>query len=178
MPTDIEPMLATLIDSPPQDDWFFETKWDGVRALAYLQPGQARMISRNKKELGFRYPELAGLPGWVGAEQAILDGEIVVLEDGGRSNFQRLQARIGLQDPAEIERLAAAYPVTYVVFDVLYHDGFDLRRCELADRKSLLRRLLKPGPALALSEHQVGHGDGAFEAAAAAGQEGIVAKRP
>jgi len=178
MPAEIEPMLATLVDAPPPEEWFFETKWDGVRAVCYLEGGRARLMSRNRKELGLRYPELDGLPSWVAARSAILDGEIVVLEDGGRSNFQRLQARIGLQDPAEIKRLAAENPVTYVVFDLLYYDGFDLRLCALADRKAQLRQVLTPRPVLAFSEHSVGQGDQAFQAAQAAGQEGIVAKRP
>ena len=178
LPEHVAPMLATLVNAPPEGDWLFETKWDGVRALAYLDGGALRLMSRNDKELGFRYPELAGLPGWVRARQAILDGEIVFLEEDGRSNFQRLQARIGLQDPAEIRRLTAGHPITYVVFDLLYLDGFDLRPAALADRKALLRERAQLGPALAYSEHMVGEGERAFAEARAAGQEGIVAKRP
>jgi bifunctional non-homologous end joining protein LigD len=139
--------------------------------------GQVRLMSRNDKELGFRYPELAGLRQWVRAGQAILDGEIVVLDDDGRSDFQRLQARLGLPDAEAIERLAAQHPVTYIVFDLLYYDGFDLRAGELIRRKTLLRAIIQPGAALRYSEHVVGDGEKAFREAQSSGLEGIIAKQ-
>lgn len=124
MPDKIEPMLATLVDEPFDDPhWLFETKWDGVRALAYIQNGKARFVSRREKEMGFRYPELNDIAKAVDAQEAILDGEIVAFDDEGRSSFQRLQARVGLQDEAAIRQMAKGQPVVYCVFDLLYCDG-------------------------------------------------------
>ncbi len=177
MPEHVDAMLATLVDKPFTDPgWLFETKWDGVRALAYLSGGSVRLISRNDKDMTARYPELAGLAKAVKGD-AILDGEIVALDEAGRSNFQLLQARVGLQEAADIERMAAKTPVVYEAFDLLYADGFDLRPGALADRKALLEARLKPGRAVQVSAHRVGEGEKAFREAQARGLEGIIAKR-
>src|SRR5262249_2721836 len=94
MPSAVEPMQATLVDKPfSKDEWLFETKWDGVRAICFIDGGKTRIVSRNQMEIGFRYPELGGLYQFVDARQAVLDGEIVCLDDKGVSNFQDLQAR-------------------------------------------------------------------------------------
>ena len=123
-----------------------------------------------------RYPELAGLAQAVTAP-AILDGEIIALDADGRSNFQLLQARVGLQDAGEIKRLAAKQPVSFRVFDLLYYDGFDLRPGALVDRQALLAAVLTPSDAGRLSEHITGDGLAAFQAAQAQRLEGIIAKR-
>jgi bifunctional non-homologous end joining protein LigD len=174
----IAPMLATLVDRPFDDpDWLFETKWDGVRALAYLDQGQVRLLSRNEKDMSPRYPELAGLPKAVRARQALLDGEIVILDDGGRSSFQPLQARVGLQDTAEIGRLARTQPVVLVAFDLLYLDGRDLRAVPLLQRKARLQEILSESERVRLSPHVVANGQKAFDRVAAQGYEGLIAKR-
>ncbi len=174
----IPPMLATLVDRPFSDpDWLFETKWDGVRALAYLDGGHVRFVSRNDKDMSARYPELAGLAKAVRAQQAVLDGEIVALDEAGRSSFQRLQARVGLQDKNEIARLARSQPVVYYVFDLLYHDGHDLRALPLLERKARLEEIVQPGQRVRLSPHVLEEGNAAFEKAQARGLEGLIAKR-
>jgi bifunctional non-homologous end joining protein LigD len=174
----IQPMLATLVDRPFSDaDWLFETKWDGVRALAYLDGGRVRFVSRNDKDMSARYPELAGLAKAVRAQQAVLDGEIVALDEEGRSSFQRLQARVGLQDKSEIERLARSQPVVFYAFDVLYHDGHDLRALPLLERKARLEEIVQPGQRVRLSPHVREDGHAAFEKAQAQSLEGLIAKR-
>src|SRR6267143_3247066 len=92
MPTVIHPMLATLVDEPFSDpDWIFETKWDGFRSVCFLRNGKARFVSRNQLDMTPQYPELAKIGALVKAEQAILDGEIVALDEHGMPRFQLLQ---------------------------------------------------------------------------------------
>src|SRR5215813_4840188 len=108
MPTTVRPMLATLVDNPFSDpNWLFETKWDGVRAICFVRKGHARFVSRNQLEMTGQYPELAGIPASLKAREAILDGEIVALDEHGVSRFQLLQPRLGRKNPQEIKRLAA-----------------------------------------------------------------------
>jgi len=177
MPQRVSPMLATLVDSPFDDpSWMFETKWDGVRALCYLKGQQIRLITRNDKEVLFRYPELARMHESLKAKEAILDGEIVTFDKHGRSVFQWLQSRIGLVHSADIEVLAREHPAVYCVFDLIYCDGFDLRQCPLISRKELLSEVLTPGPHIALSQHSIGNGTKRFKEASNKHWEGIIAK--
>ena len=95
MPARIRPMLGTLVDEPFDDpDWLFELKWDGYRALCYLDNGQVRLESRNGLDLAERYPDLADIPQKVKAEQAVIDGELVALDQAGRARFQLLQTAL------------------------------------------------------------------------------------
>jgi bifunctional non-homologous end joining protein LigD len=177
MPGNIKPMLATLVDRPFSDqDWLFETKWDGVRVLVYRQGGKIKMITRNGKEVAFRYPELAGIAGSIGAKEFVLDGEIVTFDEKGRSVFQWLQSRIGLKGKSDIAQQAREHPVVYCVFDLLYCDGYDLRRSPLASRKEQLAGLLRPSDHIRLSEHIVGEGEKRFREAQKARLEGLIAK--
>ena len=96
MPDLIHPMLATLVDKPfSNPDWLFETKWDGIRAVCFIKNGKARFVSRNQNNLTAQYPELANIAAYVDAREAILDGEIVALDEKGISRFQLLQPRMG-----------------------------------------------------------------------------------
>ena len=98
MPTTIHPMLATPVDEPfDGPDWLFEIKWDGYRAIAFIDQGKLRLISRNQNELTQRYPELKDLPKFVKAKTAILDGEVVALDDQGRASFSLMQQRTGFR---------------------------------------------------------------------------------
>jgi bifunctional non-homologous end joining protein LigD len=177
MPAVVEPMKATLVDKPfSHEEWLFETKWDGVRALCFINGGTTRLVSRNQIEIGFRYPELASLSKSMDARQAILDGEIVCLNDKGISSFQSLQGRIGQEDRKEIARLAESHPVTFMVFDLLYHDGLDLTSAELIHRKAFLAELTETNGRLRCSEHVLRDGVGLYKRARQAGLEGIMAK--
>jgi bifunctional non-homologous end joining protein LigD len=176
MPSRVEPMLATLIDKPFSDpDWLFEIKWDGVRALALLRDGKLTLRARSENDITRAYPELATLPDAVHARRAILDGEIVALDERGHSNFERLQQRMHVRAPSS--RLVSDVPVTYYVFDLLYCDGYDLRDAPLLARKELLRRLLRPSGAVRFSDHQMEKGRELFALARENALEGIIGKR-
>jgi bifunctional non-homologous end joining protein LigD len=178
MPVAIKPMLATLVDKPFSDPkWLFETKWDGVRAVCFLKNGKARFISRNQLEMTGQYPELASIAASINATNAILDGEIVALDEHGVSRFQLLQRRLGRKDAGEIGRLASTTRLAYYVFDVLHLDGIDLTTCSLLERKALLETILKPSKNVRYSDHIIGAGEKLFEVIAKVPLEGMIAKR-
>lgn len=178
MPIAIKPMLATLVDKPFSDPkWLFETKWDGVRAVCFIKNGKARFVSRNQLEMTGQYPELANIAASVRATNAILDGEIVALDEHGISRFQLLQRRLGRKNAGEIGRLASTTRLAYYVFDVLYHDGLDLTPCSLLNRKTVLESILQPSKNVLYSDHIIGEGEKLYEAIAKVPLEGIIAKR-
>ena len=170
-------MLARTAITPPSGDaWAFEIKWDGVRALAYLDDG-LRLESRRGEDITRRYPELAALADSLDGHRAILDGEIVAFEDGQRPSFQRLQARMGLTSDPVIQRRAAEIAVTFVAFDLLYLD--DRLTCEMPyeQRRELLAGLGVDGPCWQSPSHHLGDGSALLEATRQRDLEGIVAKR-
>ena len=178
MPAVIKPMLATLVDKPfSNPEWLFETKWDGVRAVCFINKGKARFVSRNQIEMTAQYPELAHIAKNVRASVAILDGEIVALDASGVSRFQLLQRRLGRKNASEIGRLAATTRIAFYVFDLLYLEGFDLMGCKLGDRKQTLERILKPSTQIRYSDHIIGEGEKLFAEVAKVPLEGMIAKR-
>ena len=178
MPSAITPMLASLADRPPGGEkWFYEIKWDGVRAVCFIENGRVRILSRNGNRTEQQYPELTVLPHFVSAETAILDGEIAVLGDQGRSGFSLIQPRIGVTDPNTIAHLARQTPATLFLFDLLYLNGFDLRAVPLVERKRTLEAILKPGERFRYSQSFAAKGEEMLEAARQAGLEGVIAKR-
>ncbi|MFQ5724214.1 MAG: DNA ligase D [Terriglobia bacterium] len=175
LPARLAPMLATLVDKPFSDpDWIYEIKWDGVRALAWVRDGKVEWRSRTGRTITGQYPELSVLPERILAKQALLDGEIVVLDEQGRSDFERLQSRMNVQRPAPALRQQA--PVVCYLFDLLYCDGYDLRSVPLVERKRLLRRRLDPRDPFRYSDHQPEQGRELFALAREQGLEGIVGK--
>ena len=175
-PIGIRPALANLSEKPfSSDDWQFEIKWDGIRAIARIKNGSAQLFSRTNRDISAEYPEFADLAKHVRSRDAILDGEVVVLDAEGRSDFQRLQSRFGVQNPAAKQR--SDFPVTFFFFDVLYCDGFDVRRAPLFERKQLLERILITSERVRISEHVVGNGLELFNEARRKGLEGLIAKR-
>ena len=175
----IEPMLAIIGKGTPpaSDDWLFEVKWDGVRAIAYIDHGDLRLVSRNGRAIERQYPELSILPHQVKAHTAILDGEIAALDDRGLPSFEMLQRRITVGDPATIAALARNNPVVFFAFDLLYLDGRDLRGTPLIERKRLLKQVLLANDLVRYSDEFAGHGPELLAAAKAQGLEGIVGKR-
>ena len=179
MPHDISPMLAELGKGKPPagEDWLYEIKWDGVRAICYIDSGRLRMASRRGNSIERQYPELSILPHHVNASTAILDGEIAALDERGIPSFELLQRRITVAEASSIATLARKHPVTFFAFDLLYLDGFDLRGVPLIERKRWLKEVLKPGDRVSYSEHFAGNGEALLAAAKAQGLEGIVGKR-
>ena len=179
MPHAIRPMLATLVDQPfDSDDWLYEIKWDGYRAVAFLDGKSVRLVSRNQNDLTAAYPELHDIPQQVKASKAILDGEIVALDEQGRPSFSLMQQRTGVGEGGRrIRRTRDDVPVIYYVFDLLYLDGYDVMQTDLELRKQLLASIVTPSEIIRVSDHYVGQGTMLFEAAAQRGLEGIVAKR-
>lgn len=178
MPTRIKPMLAVLVEEPfSSPDWYYEVKLDGVRAIAFIDKGSLRLISRNQKELTAQFPELKEVVNQIKAKQAILDGEIVTYDERGRTSFQKLQKRLGVTDKAALASLKQEVPVSYVVFDLLYVDGQDLRDEPLFKRRQLLARTVQPGNGLQIADYIAGHGTELFNLAKEKGFEGIIAKQ-
>jgi bifunctional non-homologous end joining protein LigD len=183
MPTVIHPMLATstpkAFDNP---DWLFEIKWDGYRAAAFIEEGHVRLVSRTQNDLTAQFVELGRLPQFVKAQRAILDGEIVALDDKGLPSFSLMQQRTGFQPgKRRLPRLGylpgQGASVVYYAFDLLYLDGFDLRRVTLEQRKQLLQERIVAGDVAHFSDHYFEKGLDLFEAAKQRELEGIVAKK-
>jgi len=178
MPPTIHPMLATSIDKPFDDaDWLFEIKWDGYRAVAFIDDGQVRLVSRNQNDLSAQFPELAALPQFVKARHAILDGEIVALDDEGRPSFSLMQQRTGFRPGKPRLGRREGVAVIYYAFDLIYLDEFDLRRVPLERRKELLREHVTDSEVVRFSDHYAEQGLALFQAAQQKGLEGIVAKK-
>ena len=175
----IPPMLATSADTPFDSPAFtFEAKWDGVRTLAFVDGGLVRLQTRNLLDCTKQYPEVDALAGALtGAYHAIVDGEIVALDEKGVPSFQRLQPRMHQRDEAAVRRLRKSTPVVYEAFDLLYQDGEDLRSLPLRERRRRLEAALTPMGPIRLSEGFAGTGKALFSAVQEQGLEGIVAKR-
>ena len=175
MPQHLEPMLATPVAKPFSDpEWLFEIKWDGIRALAWVEDGRMELRARSGRVITSQYPELAELPQRVRARQALLDGEIVALDENGRSDFERLQARMNVSRPSPLQQRQA--PITYYLFDMLHCEGYDLRQVPLRDRKRLLKTALEWGGPFRYADDQKEQGRELFELAGQLGLEGIIGK--
>jgi bifunctional non-homologous end joining protein LigD len=178
MPLTIHPMLAESVDKPFDGaEWLFEIKWDGYRAVAFISGGKVRLVSRNQNDLTARYPELKDLPKFVHAREAILDGEVVALDDEGRASFSLMQQRTGFRPGGRRAAEKADVPVLYYAFDLLYLDGYDWRRVPLEERKAKLASLLTAGDAVRYSDHYPEQGKALFAMAHKKGLEGILAKK-
>ncbi|MEO8053329.1 MAG: DNA ligase D, partial [Acidobacteriota bacterium] len=179
MPKIITPMLAELGKGEPaaSDDWVYEIKWDGVRAICFIESGKVRMVSRNGNAIDKQYPELSILPHHIHARQAIVDGEIAALDAQGRPSFELLQKRINVAEASAIARLARSHPVVFYAFDLLFLDGRDLRATPLIERKKLLKDVLEPNEVIRYSEHFITNPSELLAAAKQQGLEGIVGKR-
>lgn len=178
MPSSVIPMKSSLAKTPPKgDDWLFEVKWDGVRAICFIHDKTVRTTSRTGHSCERQYPELSVIGHQIVAKQAVLDGEIAVLDKNGVSSFGLIQPRIAVADPNTIAHLARRVPVTLFVFDLLYLDGYDLRNVPLIERKRALQAILRPSTVMRYSEHFVNQGEEMLQAARATGLEGIIAKR-
>ncbi|PXY31083.1 non-homologous end-joining DNA ligase [Prauserella muralis] len=178
LPELLRPMLAVSGTLPPvaeDDDWGYEFKWDGVRALARVEGGRVTLFSRRGTEITDTYPELRGLGPQLGSTQAWLDGEIVALK-GGKPSFKALQARMHAGEQ-RARQLAKHQPVTYLVFDLLHLEGHSCLRLPYRQRRELLEELELGGVHWQLSPSFTGEGAAVVEAAAEQELEGVLAKR-
>jgi bifunctional non-homologous end joining protein LigD len=173
MPAFVSPMLATLVAAPFDDpDWQFEIKWDGFRVEAVVNGDTVRLWTRGQQDAAARYfgPFLTP-PTWIAARQAIVDGEVIALDDRGEPDFALLQARIKGQRSG-----GAANPFVFQAFDLMYLDGRSLLEEPLETRRRLLGEVLRADPRVRMSEDIAGDGAAFYEAAKARGLEGIMAK--
>ena len=178
MPLNIHPMLAESVDAPfDSPDWLFEIKWDGYRAVAFIENNQVKLVSRNQNDLTARFAELKDLPAFVKAQSAVLDGEVVALDEQGRPSFSLMQQRTGFRPGGRKATKRADVPVLYYAFDLLYLDGCDWRRLPLEQRKNKLASVIVPGDSLRYSDHYPEQGKALFETARQNGLEGILAKK-
>ncbi|WP_030946540.1 non-homologous end-joining DNA ligase [Streptomyces sp. NRRL S-646] len=178
----IPPMLATPGSLPPaaQDSrWAYETKQDGQRVVAYLEgDGSILLRARSGEDITGAYPELRTLGEALGGTPAVLDGEVLALDERGRADFQLLQPRMGLaHTPDKAARQAAKAPVHLVLFDVMHLGGEDLTALPYARRRGQLERLGLHGPFWSTPAALVGHGEQALQATREHGLEGLVCKR-
>ena len=171
-------MLATLVEDPFDDpQWIYEVKWDGYRAVAFVEDGKARLVSRNQNELTAEFPEIASALRSLPLENAILDGEVVALDEAGRPSFSLMQQRTGMTHPGARTKGNPGVPIVYYAFDLLYLDGHNLMAAELEQRKELLRMVIPQDQGfLRFSDHYPEQGKALFGVARDKGLEGIVAK--
>lgn len=171
-------MLASPGELPAAGDesrWSFEMKWDGVRAVVYVEAGVARVLTRNDRDVTATYPELSALGASLGGTDVVLDGEIVALDSAGRPSFGELQQRMHVKAPGSA--LRRRVPVTFLAFDVLHTDGRSLLRASYDERRTALSGLGLDGPHWATPPAFEGDGAAALAASQAQGLEGVIAKR-
>lgn len=169
MPHYISPMLAFLVEEPfDRKDWVFEVKWDGYRAIAEIENKNAKLYSRNQLSFNQRYPQIVTALEKMPVSSAVLDGELVLLDKAGRSQFQLMQNYLKTQEGN----------IIYYIFDLLYLNGYDLRDFPLIERKKLLKQLLSnsKNPHLQYSEHIEEKGIAFFREAEKRNLEGIIGK--
>ncbi|MGO7922027.1 non-homologous end-joining DNA ligase [Rhizobium ruizarguesonis] len=172
MPDRIEPCLALLKPKPPKGpQWLYEVKWDGYRLAVHIEPKGVRILTRGGHDWTERFPAIKQAALWLPVGTAILDGEAVVLDDRGRSDFGMLQQSLGGRGGKK-----RSSDAVFMAFDLLYFDGHDLRRSELGVRRHLLEGLVPADGDIRLSEEVEADGEALLRVACEHGLEGIIAK--
>ncbi len=169
-------MLAKTGKPVDSKGYFFEPKWDGLRAILFFEEGRIELQNRNLRDATRSYPELQKISDCIRAKTAIIDGEVVVLREDGVPDFGRLQSRFGVDDQKRADVLGKTTPVTYVAFDLLHLDGQDLVTRSLVERKKRLKSVLREGPYLLFGDHVESEGTRFFKEATSRGFEGVIAK--
>ena len=179
MPDHVAPMLALAGELPTRDkEWAYEFKWDGVRAMVYVEGGRVRALTRNDKTLMTTFPELRDIGELLGSRSAILDGEIVALDKDDRPSFATLSRRLHLTSKSAIDRLAKSSPVSFFVFDVLYLEGRSLLAAPYDQRRATLESLKLQGKTFATPPSATNVAGAQMAAIAKErGLEGVIAKR-
>ena len=175
MPDRVEPCLAKLATKPPHgENWAYEVKWDGYRVALHIESGgRARVITRGGHDWTERFPTIVAATKVLPVDSAILDGEAVVLDERGRSDFSALQSQLGGRGGKRYAGLAVMF-----AFDLTYLNGRDLRRLTLTERRDRLASVIQgTEPGIMLSEEVDAAGDAFLTLACEMGLEGIIAKR-
>ena len=175
----LSPMLADVVDDPfTRPGWVFELKYDGIRVLIVRRDGGAPQLrARSGRDVTAQFPEIAAAAGHLPADDFVIDGELIALDERGAGSFERLQGRLGLTNAWDVERTAATVPVQVFAFDLLAVAGHDLRALPLTARKAILQSFVPARGVIRYADHIPEAGEAFFEAAAAHDVEGIVAKR-
>jgi bifunctional non-homologous end joining protein LigD len=178
------PMKAVASPTLPTEDggWAYEIKWDGMRILAFVGGAAGTgpdvvLQSANLRDVTVTFPELAALSRATRGRPAVLDGEVIALDDAGRPSFGRLQQRMHVTSPREAANRAAEVPAAYQIFDLLAFDGLDATPLPYAERRRLLADVVVPGPAWSVPGHHVGDGQALLASVDDLGMEGVLAKR-
>ena len=167
VPVFITPMAAQLVTKLPEgNDWVYEVKWDGYRALVLKDGNQVQLRSRNDKDFTLKYPPIVDAALRLKAEQVTLDGEIVALGENGRPSFQALQ-----------HSSQAGHRIMFYVFDVLHVNGRDMTGRRLSERRAALQRVIPDDPSIRISDALPGTASDIAAALRDAGIEGVIAKR-
>ena len=174
-----EPMRAASGQLPPEDGrWAYEIKWDGMRVLAFVHAsGRVVLQSSNGNDVTTSFPELAGLATATAGRPAVLDGEVVALDDAGRPSFAQLQRRIHLTNERDVATRASEVAVVFQIFDLLAFDGLDATGLAYADRRRLLEQVVDGGPAWTVPANYPSGGADLLAGVSSLGLEGIMAKR-
>src|SRR5512142_851567 len=127
MPSHVTPMLATSIEKPfDSDEWLYEVKWDGYRSVAFIDGGNLRLVSRNHNDQTAQFSDLADMPTYIRARNAVVDGEVVAIDENGRPSFSLMQQRTGIRHGRFRAPGCKDVPILYYAFDLIYVDGYDL----------------------------------------------------
>jgi bifunctional non-homologous end joining protein LigD len=179
MPAFIEPMMAKVAEREPLPDtrWGFEFKWDGIRAMAHVEGGRVRLMSRSGEDVTQRYPEIHPMGRALGSREVVLDGEVVALDDKGRPSFEQIQQRMGLTSESDIRRKMKDVPVTYMMFDLVWQEGHPRLKDPYIERRKLLDGLKLSGASWQTPQYEKGGGAAMLEASRRAGLEGVMAKK-
>jgi bifunctional non-homologous end joining protein LigD len=170
-------MLARTGSLPKGEGWAYELKWDGVRALAFCSGGRIKLQSRSERDITSQYPELRGVAEQLGAREAVLDGEIVAFDEDGKPSFGRLQRRMHVANPRQVQRLSRDVPVVYIAFDLVWFEGRSLMELPYSERREQLEALELGGPSWQVPRNHVGDGAALLALTREQRLEGIVAKR-
>jgi bifunctional non-homologous end joining protein LigD len=175
----VVPMLASPVDNAFNDnEWVFEIKWDGVRAILFKENDKIKLQSRSGNDITDKYPEIvtSARECLKGCKSTIIDGEIVVLDENGIPSFQAHQRRMNVESKKEILLLSSESPCTFYAFDVLYHEHKDLKKLSYLDRRSILSQILGPNDTIKISDYIEEKGIDILKHSKELGLEGIMAK--
>ena len=171
-----KPMEPVLRDSLIlHSDFVHQIKWDGIRGITYIEKSEMKIRTKNNSDVTSKYPELQDLKNHFTGNNAIIDGEMVILDDKGKPDFHKILARHMIQSERKIKYSAHSNPVFYIVFDLLYLNNHDLRRFKYSDRKELLKKYYVNGNLTAITD-DFSDGKSLFNLMKERGMEGIVSK--